>query len=110
MYEVQKTMTISAAHNLDLPYDSKCKLLHGHNFVVTVFCRSKELNPQGMVVDFNDIKKIVNEYDHTYLNHVLAHPTAENLARKIQESIDYCYKVEISETEGNKVVYQREDD
>ena len=37
MYEVIKTLEISAAHKLSLPYESKCTSLHGHNWYITVF-------------------------------------------------------------------------
>ena len=52
MYYIQKTLTISAAHNLNLSYESKCEQLHGHNWVITVYCKAKELNQDGMVTDF----------------------------------------------------------
>ena len=44
MYTVIKRMEVSAAHSLKLSYQSKCENLHGHNWIITVFCRSKELN------------------------------------------------------------------
>ena len=44
MYTVIKRMEISAAHSLRLSYSSKCENLHGHNWIITVYCRSKELN------------------------------------------------------------------
>ena len=59
MFTVIKRMEISAAHKLILPYRSKCASLHGHNWIITVYCRSKELNADGMVVDFSHIKQVV---------------------------------------------------
>ena len=58
MYYIQKTLTISAAHNLTLSYESKCEQLHGHNWVITVYCKAKELNKDGMVTDFTHIKRV----------------------------------------------------
>ena len=55
MYTVIKRMEISAAHSLSLSYPSKCEYLHGHNWIITVHCRSKELNTDGMVIDFTHI-------------------------------------------------------
>ena len=43
MYTVIKRMEVSAAHSLKLSYRSKCENLHGHNWIITVYCRSKEL-------------------------------------------------------------------
>ena len=57
MYYVSKQMEIAGCHRLELPYDSKCRKVHGHNWIVTVYCKSRELNAEGMVVDFKDIKE-----------------------------------------------------
>ena len=65
MFTVIKRMEISAAHKLILPYRSKCASLHGHNWIITVYCRSERLNADGMVVDFTQIKQAVKE---KYLN------------------------------------------
>ena len=108
MYEVVKTMEVSAAHALThLSYNSPCKEIHGHNWRVTVFCRSKNLNENGMVVDFKDISDVVNRIDHKHINDVLVCvPTAENIARWICSMIPTCYMVEVEESSGNKAVYK----
>lgn len=51
MFKVSKRFEIAGAHRLELPYESKCNGLHGHNWIITVCCKSKTLNAQGMVVD-----------------------------------------------------------
>lgn len=55
MFTVIKRLEISASHKLVLPYRSKCASLHGHNWIITVYCRSARLNADGMVVDFTRI-------------------------------------------------------
>ena len=40
MYTVIKRMEVSAAHSLKLSYRSKCENLHGHNWIITVYCRA----------------------------------------------------------------------
>jgi 6-pyruvoyltetrahydropterin/6-carboxytetrahydropterin synthase len=109
MYYVEKRITISAAHNLHLSYESKCEALHGHNFVVTVYCKSEELNEDGMVTDFTHIKRIVKEtFDHKYINEVLeVNPSSENIARWICDHVENCYKVSVQESEGNIATYER---
>ena len=65
MYTVIKRMEVSASHSLKLSYQSKCENLHGHNWIITVFCRSKDLNEDGMVVDFTHIKEVLmGQLDH----------------------------------------------
>ena len=110
MYTVIKRMEISASHSLTLPYPSKCENLHGHNWIITVYCRSKELNEYGMVVDFSQIKEVVQgALDHRHLNVVLPfNPTAENIARWVCEQVPYCFKVEVRESEGNTVIYEKD--
>ena len=83
MYTVIKRMEISASHSLKLSYRSKCENLHGHNWIITVYCRSEVLNEDGMVVDFTHIKEtVMGRLDHQNLNEVVSlNPTAENIAR-----------------------------
>ena len=57
MYYIKKTMEVSASHSLSLSYESKCTNLHGHNWVITVYCKSEKLNADGMVCDFTHIKE-----------------------------------------------------
>lgn len=110
MYYIKKRLEISAAHRLALSYESKCEQLHGHNWIVTVECRSEELNPDGMVVDFTHVKRtIIDKLDHAVLNDILPfNPTAENLARWICDNIPHCFRVEVQESEGNIAIYERD--
>lgn len=108
MYYVKKRLEISASHKLSLSYPSKCENLHGHNWIITVYCRAKELNADGMVCDFTEIKRLLSEQlDHRNLNEVLPfNPTAENMAYWIYSQIPSCYRVEVQESEGNSAVYE----
>lgn len=110
MYFVRKTFEFSAAHQLTLDYKSQCTQVHGHNWIITVECRSKTLDQNGMVVDFASIKrKVLNLVDHKVLNEVLdLNPTAENIARWIVELIPHCYRAEVQESQGNWACYEKE--
>ena len=97
MYEVKKRFEISAAHKLDLDYDSKCTNFHGHN------C---------MVLDFTHIKrKIQDKFDHKVINEVVPfNPTAENLAKYIcDELAPFCYRVDVQESQDNIASYIKDD-
>jgi len=130
MFEIKKTFEISGAHHLNLPYESKCKNPHGHNWIISVYARAGDDvvdKNNGMVVDFSEIKKkIADILDHKDLNeiegigfeivptdddsasvifHSPLNPTAENIARWICFQIPRCYKVEVQESSGNVATY-----
>ena len=122
MYYVTKRLEIAGAHNLKLPYESKCENIHGHNWIITISCKSETLTEYGMVIDFKIIKNVISDkLDHKYLNDVLDfNPTAENIAKWVCDEINTyceltlglevgcCYKVTVQESEGNIATYERE--
>lgn len=121
MYRVSKRMEVSGAHRLNLPYLSQCTNLHGHSWIITVYCSAPELNPEGMVVDFMRIKNLIHgRLDHQCLNDVLPfNPTAENIARWACEVVNHdidamggtgarCYRVDVQESEGNIATYEED--
>ena len=110
MFIVKKRMEIAGAHRLNLNYESKCANLHGHNWIVTVWCKSQTLDANGMVMDFTHIKrKVQDKLDHKFLNDVVPfNPTAENIAKWVCEQIPNCYRVSVQESEGNVATYERD--
>ena len=122
-HQVQKTFSVCTAHRL-MDHPGACKNLHGHNYNITVYLEAEELNSQGMVIDFSDIKKkigmLIDElYDHKtilqdidplvpvlfpYLSFNLqttsCAPTAENMAQHtfsaIQQQLEHiCPTVKV---------------
>ena len=61
MYYVKNALRFPQPTRLDLSYPSKCSAIHGHNWIITVECRSHKLNSDGMVTDFTLIKEMVTE-------------------------------------------------
>ena len=84
--------------------------MHGHNWIVTIYCEAEELDKNGMICDFTYIKKMVSDkLDHQYLNDVVDfNPTAENMAKWICDQVPYCWRVDVQESEGNIATYERD--
>jgi 6-pyruvoyltetrahydropterin/6-carboxytetrahydropterin synthase len=103
IYCISKQMEVAGSHQLNLSYESKCSRLHGHNWLITVFLASSELNADGMVVDFKYIKKTIHGYlDHGNFNELLPfNPTAENIAAWVVMKFPECYKAIVKESGGN---------
>lgn len=87
MYELKITDEFSAAHQLNF-FKTGCERLHGHNWKVEVYVQGKKLNPDGILIDFKELKKILKEVlsplDHRFLNELepfnTISPSSENLA------------------------------
>ena len=111
MYRVKKRLEIAGAHRLNLDYESKCSNVHGHNWIIEIYMQSRELDSNGMVMDFTHIKQEIHDVlDHKYINDVIQeNPTAENIAKWICERLGTkCYKVTVQESEGNTAEYERD--
>lgn len=109
MYKVCKTLHFSYAHRL-IHYQGKCAHLHGHNALIEIELKAEKLDERALLIDFNDIKDIANNWINQELDHktllckedplakVLAdfgeplflmdeNPTAEALAKLILEAL-----------------------
>ena len=90
MYEVTIIKSFSAAHTLK-DIGGKCEELHGHNFKIEVTVAASNLNTLGILIDFRDIKKYLQEIldclDHKHLNELPFFtgkiPSSENIANYI---------------------------
>jgi 6-pyruvoyltetrahydropterin/6-carboxytetrahydropterin synthase len=110
MYILEKQFSFPAGHRLS-KNKSLCSNVHGHNFDIIVSVKSEKLNSEDMVIDFSELKKIVNKYiesfDHclmlnkedSFFYNVLkdkservilfnSDPTAESLARYLYKKIE----------------------
>jgi 6-pyruvoyltetrahydropterin/6-carboxytetrahydropterin synthase len=95
MFEVTVEETFAAGHALR-NYHGKCENVHGHNYRVQVTLSGEQLDDTGLLVDFVDLKKvlqgIIDRLDHQFLNEVspfdVLNPSAENMARFIFEELD----------------------
>jgi 6-pyruvoyltetrahydropterin/6-carboxytetrahydropterin synthase len=92
---ITKEFLFDAAHYLT-NYKGKCEKLHGHTYKLHVTLKGS-VQKSGMVIDFAEFKKIVEEHvlnklDHTLLNDILKKPSAENLVIWIWDKLDTAFK------------------
>jgi 6-pyruvoyltetrahydropterin/6-carboxytetrahydropterin synthase len=73
MQTIFKDFTFAAAHAIR-GHTRGCQNLHGHNYRVRVHLGADRLDALGMVLDFADLKAIVQEiltpFDHHVINEV----------------------------------------
>jgi len=67
----------------------KCNhAIHGHNFLVQVWVDGLTDEDTGMVVNFNEIKNVIDTFDHETLNNIMPTiPTAENLVSLMKDML-----------------------
>jgi 6-pyruvoyltetrahydropterin/6-carboxytetrahydropterin synthase len=112
-----KEFEFDAAHNL-IHYHGKCERLHGHTYKLVVKLEG-EVDSEGMIYDFVELKKLVKDrvidkFDHAYLNDIIPQPTAENIAVFVWKELegqvrkDNCrlYEIEVWETKTSGIVYR----
>ncbi|MCO6526446.1 MULTISPECIES: 6-carboxytetrahydropterin synthase QueD [Snodgrassella] len=85
MFKIAKEFQFDACHMLD-GHQGKCHNLHGHTYRLIVEV-SSPLQPQGsskeMVMDFADIKTIINQHIISQLDHAYLYDETNNNERKI---------------------------
>ncbi|HWB53546.1 MAG TPA: 6-carboxytetrahydropterin synthase [Tepidisphaeraceae bacterium] len=117
-FSISTVREFAAAHQLRL-YDGSLESLHGHNWRVRVVVSAEKLDSIGVVMDFHDLERrleeIVRPMENRHLNELPAfqilNPSAENVALHIGRSLSLpegieLESVEVWETAGNSAVYR----
>lgn len=107
--KVARVFYFDAAHHLP-DYKGKCERLHGHTYKLEVVLKG-EVGRKGMLMDFTELKEIVNSsilelLDHSNLNDLFENPTAENIASWILNELKKkipIYSVKLWEGQGKWV-------
>jgi 6-pyruvoyltetrahydropterin/6-carboxytetrahydropterin synthase len=100
-FEITIRRDFSASHQLRL-YDGSLEPLHGHNWRVEVTVAAEKLDQIGVVMDFHELQRIVDEIvtpmHNRHLNDLPAfaklNPSAENVALHIAQSLASRVKVQ----------------
>ena len=117
MFEITAERDFAASHQLKL-YDGALEPLHGHNWRVRVAVAAQNLDPIGVVMDFHELKRLLDEVvgpmhnthlnDHPQFKEV--NPSAENVALYVARRLKLpsavrLLRVEAWETWQNRAVY-----
>jgi 6-pyruvoyltetrahydropterin/6-carboxytetrahydropterin synthase len=74
-----------------------CNNQHGHRWNVEVKIDGEQ-NEKGWIVNFKDVKEVINKFDHNYINDIIkVIPTAENIASILLDEIDNLGKFNMVE-------------
>ena len=117
-FQITITCEFSAAHALRL-YDGSLEPIHGHNWRVSVTVMADKLDAIGVVMDFHELERLVDEVigpmHNRNLNDLPAfaamNPSAENVAVHVAKSLKLpvsvrLSKVEVWETWNCSAVYE----
>ena len=102
MIHLKKIFRFEAAHAL-MGYDGRCRNIHGHSYEMRVTIKGMPImddsSPKnGMVMDFGDLKRIVNEeiidhYDHAFIiNHNMSQDFIDEVKRNYERIIVLPYQ------------------
>lgn len=109
MYYSSKTFSTIVG----VKFENKTKTTEKHfQLHITVYCKGKTLNDDGCILDLPTMEIALRKFlDNKCLNDVLkCQPTLERLAYYICEQVIPCYKVKISNENGEEVVYEEEEE
>ena len=68
MFSITREFTFCYGHRL-INYNGKCAHLHGHNGKVLITLESEQLDEQGMVMDFTNLKNAVGKWIEEKIDH-----------------------------------------
>lgn len=115
--ELVKEFKFEAAHFLpNTPEGHKCRRMHGHSFRFKVHLHGTVDPKTGWLMDFGDLKKIIQELiddklDHYCLNDIegLENPTSENITiwiwKQIKPKLPALDKITFFETCTSACIY-----
>lgn len=124
MLTITKEFGFDAAHKLEKGYPGKCKINHGHHYILQVtvgLIEGAELTQYDMVMDFGDLKKVWQDkieplFDHQDLNETLGfQTTAENMVKflfdEFSKNIDSesvkVVQIDLWETPTSRATYSK---
>ncbi len=86
MISCTRRIEFDAAHRIQ-NHESKCKMLHGHRYVVEATFAAEELDKLGRVIDFGAIKEILGKWiDENFDHNTILCKKDSELGKNIENS------------------------
>ena len=106
---ITKQFRYEGAHAL-YNYDGKCKYIHGHSYILYVTVKGSPINDpdsckNGMMMDFKDLKSIVNEAVIEKCDHALVLRNDAPLSAELAEEYKNVILVDFQPTCENMISY-----
>src|SRR5476649_1318610 len=100
MFSVTREIHFCYGHRL-LNYNGKCRNLHGHNCKALLTMEAAELDRLGMVVDFSQIKKIVQTWIDGTLDHQMILHRDDPMLPELRRQQEPVFVVDVNPTAEN---------
>lgn len=97
MYHATKQIYFCYGHRL-LNYAGKCRNLHGHNAKAEITLQSDHLDDRAMVVDFDDIERLVKSWIDEHIDHKMLLAESDPLLPVLREQGVDCYVMQSNPT------------
>lgn len=106
---ITKEFRFEGAHALP-GYDGKCRNIHGHSYIMYVTVKGSPINgtgspKDGMVVDFKQLKEIVNENIIDKFDHALIMHTSSPLSQELANAYPNVMLVDFQPSTENLLCY-----
>ena len=109
--KITKQFSFEMAHALR-NYDGLCRNIHGHSYKMDITLAGQPLHDEsspknGMVMDFGDLKKLVNEEIISLLDHalVLNDKTDTQLIEVLKHNYEKIVTVDFQPTTENLLIF-----
>lgn len=100
MFSVSREIHFCYGHRL-LDYQGECQHLHGHNGKVLITIEASGLDERGMVLDFGEIRRVVQRWIDETLDHRMILHRDDPVVPVLKEAGEPMYLLESNPTAEN---------
>lgn len=106
MISITKEFTFEAAHRIS-NHPGACKHIHGHSYRLLVTVSADQIKENDMIIDFKDLKQIVNDEVIDFFDHALLLKRNEENSKFSQQLDSKIFWMEFEPTVERLIDYIR---